>query len=431
MALLEGCKHSLEVTVPVEAIEQETAKVVTGIQKRARIPGFRPGKAPATMIRKHFEGDIRQQVLEAVVPKFFDAQVKQENLNLVGQPTIMDVHFHTGEPLRFKAEFEVFPEIEIQNYRGLTVPYKEPDVSEGDVDERIEQIRNDKATFVNEEPRPLADGDHAVIALESISGTDEPVKSPETTLEIGGKDTIEGFTENLRGMSPDEEKDFDVAYPGEYGQSKLAGKTVRFHCVVKGVRRKELPELNDEFAQDLGDYRTLAELREAVRKGIFSQRQQDLQRTAKDKLVDSMVDANEFPIPEVFIERQIRNRLEQSLRGLQEQGIDPKTLNLDWEKIKEGQRDRAVREVKASLLLGKVSETEGIAATKEEVDREVDQLSRQRREPLMALRPKLEKDGTLDRIASHIQTEKTLQFLFDNAEKTEPEENAVEITNVD
>jgi trigger factor len=425
LALVEGCKHSVEVTVPIEAIDHETAKVVTNIQKRARIPGFRPGKAPATMIRKHFEGDIRQQVLEAVVPKFFDAQVKQENLHLVGQPTIMDVHFHAGEPLRFKAEFEVFPEIEIAEYRGLTVPYKDPEVSDADTEERIAQIRNDKATFVNEEPRPLADGDHAVISLESLAGTDEPVKSDETTLEIGAKDTIDGFTENLRGMSPDEEKDFDVTYPDDYGQLKFAGKTIRFHCVLKGVRRKEMPELNDEFAQDLGDYRTVDELREAVRKGIFAQRQNDAQREAKDKLVDAMVDRNEFPVPEAFVERQIRNRLEQSLRSLAEQGIDPKSLKLDWEKVKEAQRDRAVREVRASLLLGKVSEREGIAATKDEVDREVELLARQRREPVPVLRPKLQEDGTLDRIASHIQTEKTLQFLFDHAEKVVPEDQPV------
>lgn len=426
MALVEGCKHSVEVTVPVEAIEEETTKIAGSFQKRARIPGFRPGKAPASMIRKHFESDIRQQVLESLVPKYFDTQVKQENLKVVGQPTIVDVHFHAGEPLRFKAEFEVFPDFDIKNYHGLTVPYKEPEVSDADVDERIDHIRNDKATFVNEEPRPLADGDFAVISLESISGAAEPVKTDETSLEVGGKDTIEGFTDNLRGMSPGEDKDFDVTYPEEYGQSKLAGRTIRFHCVVKGVRRKELPELNDEFAQDLGDYRTVDELREAVRKGIFAQRQQEAQREAKDKLVEIMVDENEFPVPEAFVDRQIRNRVEQSLRGLAEQGIDPKTLKLDWEKLKESQRDRAVREVKASLLLGRVSEREDIGATKAEVDREVELLARQRREPVVALRPKLEEDGTVGRIASHIQTEKTLQFLFDHAEKVAEAEKPVE-----
>jgi trigger factor len=418
LAFVEGCKHSLEITIPVDAVDQETAKAVESFQKRARIPGFRPGKAPASLIRKHFEGDIRQQVFENLVPRFLDEQIKQENLQPVARPDIVDVHFHAGEPIRFKAEFEVSPVIELADYRGLKVEYADPEISDADVAERVDQIRDSKSTFANEEPRPLVNGDHAVISLESIAGTEEPVKTDEITIEVGGKDTLEGFSENLRGMSPEEEKDFDVTYPEDYGQDKLAGKTVRFHCTVKGVRRKELPELNDEFAQDLGDYRSVDELRDAVRKSIFTIRQGEAQEAAKNKLVDTLVDAHEFPVPTVFVEHQIRQRLEQSLRGLADQGVDPESLKLDWEKIKETQRERATRAVKASLLLDAVSRKESIFATNEEVDKEVERLARQQREPVLSLRPKLEKDGTMGRIASHIQTSKTLQFLFDNAEKT-------------
>lgn len=418
MALLEGCKHSLEITIPVEAVDQETAKAVETFQKRARLPGFRPGKAPASMIRQHFEGDIRQQVFENLVPRFLEEQVKQENLHPVDRPTITDVHFHSGEPIRFKAEFEVSPKIQLGQYRGLSVPYNNPEVTDEDVNGRLEQIRDGKGTFVNEEPRALADGDYAVISLESITGVEEPVKTDEITIQIGGKDTLEGFSENLRGMSPGGEKDFDVSYPEDYGQDKLAGRTIRFHCTVKGVRRKELPELNDELAQDLGDYRNMDELREMVRKGIFSQRQSQAQEQAKNKLVDTLVDSHEFPVPGIFVDQQIKNRVEQSLRSLAAEGVDPKSLKLDWEKVKAAQQDRALREVKASLLLEAVSRQESIFATDEEVDREVERMARQEREPVLSLRPKLEKNGTLGRIASHIQTEKTLQFLFEHAEKT-------------
>ena len=417
MALVEGCKHSLEVTIPVAAVDEESAKAVEAFKKRARIPGFRPGKAPANLIRKHFEGDIRQQVFENLVPRFLEEQIQEQKLRPVARPDIVDVHFHEGEPLRFKAEFEVSPDIELGQYRGLSVPYTEPEVSDQDVAERIDQIRDGKSTFVNEEPRPLQDGDFAVISLESISGVSEPVKTDEITIEIGGKDTLEGFSENLRGVSPGDEKEYDVSYPEDYGQDKLAGKTVRFHCQVKGVRRKELPELNDEFAQDLGDYRSVGELQDAVRKSIVAQRQNDAQEVAKNKLIDGLVDAHEFPVPNIYVENQIRQRLEQSLRALAADGVDPESLKLDWEKIKETQQDRARREVKASLLLDAVSQRESIFATKEEVDREVERMARQEREPVLSLRPKLEKNGTLGRIASHIQTSKTLQFLFDQAEK--------------
>ena len=288
------------------------------------------------------------------------------------------------------------PDIELQDYKDLTVPYHDPEITDDDVDKRIEELRQQKAEFVNDDPRPVEDGDFAVLSLESLGGVDgPPVKQDEMTLEVGGGDTLEGFTDNLRGMQPGEEKEFDVIYPEDYGQAKLAGKTVRFRAQVKGIRRKELPELNDEFAQDLGDYRTLDELREAVRKSLFAQRQFEAQQEAKNKLVEKLVDMHEFPVPETFVDRQIQNRVEQRVRTLAEQGLDPKSLNLDWNKVKESQRDKALREVKASLLLSRISEREAINATRDEVDKEVERIARQQREPFAAVRLRLEKDGTL------------------------------------
>jgi trigger factor len=422
LALVEGCKHELEISIPAEAVEAETEKVTKTFQGRAKLPGFRPGKAPTSLVRRNFMGDIRQQVLENLVPKYFDDKAKEENLRVVGTPSISNVHMHEGEPLRFKAQFEVFPEFEPAPYTGVEVPYRQPEVSDEDVQKRIEELREQKATYVNEDPRPLQDGDYAVIALESLSGSEMSIKSDEVQVLIAGPETLEGFTENLRGASPGDEKEIEVTYPEDYGQEKLAGKTVLFHVKVKGLRRKELPEINDDFAQDLGDFRNIDELRDALRKSILAQREGEAQREAKDKLIDKLVDANDFPVPERFVERQIENRVEQRLRSLAGQGVDPRSLNLDWEKIKEAQRDAAVREVKASLILGKVAEREAIGVTNEEVDREVQRIAQQNREPLASVRKKLTDDGTMDRIASHIQTEKTLNFLFDKATKVEPDE---------
>ena len=419
MALVEGCKHSLEISIPVVDVESELGRVTADVQKRAKLPGFRPGKAPTSIIRKQFAGDIRQQVLENLIPKFLHKQFETENLNVVGTPDIKDVHFHEGEPLRFKAEFEVVPEIELGEYRGVEVPYGDPGVTDEDIDKRIAELRDQKAQYVNVDPRPVEDGDHAVVALESLAGVDgDPVKTDEMVLEIGGADTFPAFTENLRGVTPGEEREFEVAYPEDYGSKRLAGKTVKFHATLNGIRRKELPELNDEFAQDLGDYRDLAELREAIRKSIFAQREYEAQQEAKTKIVDKLVDAHEFAVPEVFVERQVKNRMEQTLRAMAGEGVDPRSIKLDWKKVMESQRDKALREVKASMLLSKIAEREAIGATRDEVDREVEKIARQQKEPVAALHMKFEKDGTLGRIASHIQTEKTLSFLFEQARKT-------------
>jgi trigger factor len=420
LALVEGCKHTLEITVPAEEVEAETGRAVATVQQRAKLPGFRPGKAPPSIIRQHFAGDIRKQVLESLIPKYLNNRFEAEDLKVVGQPDITEVHLEAGEPLRFKAEFEVVPQVELQDYKGLTVKYHDPPITDEDVDKRIEELRHSKAEFVNEDPRPVQDGDFAVLSLESLSPVEgSPVKQDEISLEVGGGDTLEDFSEHLRGMHPGEEKEFDVHYPEDYGQPKLAGKTVRFRVQVKGIRRKELPEINDEFAQDLGDYRTVEELREAVRKSLFGQRQFEAQQEAKNQLVDKLVDMHDFPVPETFVDQQIKNRTEQRVRALAEQGIDPKSLNLDWKKLKDAQRDKALREVKASMLLARISEREAISPTRDEVDKEVERIARQQREPFPAVRLRFEKDGTLGRIASHIRTEKTLSFLFEHAGKTE------------
>lgn len=419
MAVLEGCRRSLEIAIPADEVESETSRVVADVQNRAKLPGFRPGKAPTTLIRKQFAGDIRQRVMENLIPKYLQKQFEAENLNVVGTPDIKDVHFHDGEPLRFKAEFEVQPEIELKDYKGVEVPYQEPTVTDEDIEKRIDEIRQQKADYSNIDPRPLENGDYAVVALESIGGVEgEPVKQDEMVLEIGGADTFEAFSDNLRGVSPGESRDFEVTYPEDYGAPRLAGKAVRFHATLKGIRKKELPELNDEFAQDLGDYRNMDELKEAVRKALFAQRERDAQQEAKNKILDKLVDQHEFPVPETYVERQIKNRVEQTLRAMSAEGVDPRSLKLDWEKVRETQREKAVREVKASMLLTKVAEREAIGVTREEVDREVERMARQQREPVAAVQMRFEKDGTLGRIASHIQSEKTLTFLFEHARKT-------------
>jgi trigger factor len=422
VALVEGCKHSLEITIPVAEVEQETQRAVAEIAAKVRLPGFRPGKAPASLVKSRFASDIRQEVLEKLVPRFFDAAVKKDRLEVVGRPDITDIHFHEGEPLRFKADFEVAPSFDLGDYRGLVVTYSEPEVSDADVTERLGQIREQKAEYVNEEPRPLADGDYAVVSLESLAGVAEKVSQDELMLKIGDETTLKEFSENLRGASPDEVREFDITYPEDYDRKNLAGRTVRFRAVVKAVRRKELPELNDEFAKDLGDYQTLEELKEAIRKSLLREREIRAQEDAKHQLIEKLVDAHDFPVPDAYVDRQIQMNVENQLRTLAAQGVDPNQIQLDWAKVRDAQKPQATRDVKASLLLDKVADREAIGATQEELDREVQRIARQAREAVAVTRARLQKEGALGRIAGHIRTEKTLSFLFDHARKEAPKQ---------
>ncbi len=416
MSTVADCKRSVEVEIPVEEVEKVRQRVAESIRQKVRLPGFRPGKAPAGMVESKFESDIRQEVLDQLLPQAFRARVRQDELRVVGQPNITDLHYRRGEPIRFKADFEVAPEFEIATYHGLPVKYEEPVVSDEEVANRLDDMREKRAEFVNIDPRPVEDKDYVVVALKSLAGLAEPIEQ-DSTIEVGGGDTFPSFTEALLGANPGDTKEAEVVYPEDYGEQKLAGKTVRFSLAPKVIQKKELPALDDEFARDLGDFQTLDELRDAVRKSIFHEKQHAAQQVAKEALVDRLVDANDFPIPETYVDRQIENQLSMQLRQATGRDIDLSKLNLDWNKVKEKQRDPAVRSVKASLLLEKISDKEGIKATKDEVDREVQRIAQQQREPIPVTRARLDKDGTLGRIASHIQTEKTLQFLFEQAQK--------------
>jgi trigger factor len=266
----------------------------------------------------------------------------------------------------------------------------------------------------------LTDGDYAVVSLESLSGVEEKVQQDELMLKLGDEATMPAFTENLRGASPEESREFEVTYPADYDRETLAGRTVRFKATVKAVRRKELPELNDDFAKDLGDYQTYEELKDAIRKSILHDREHKAQDDTKHQIIEKLVDTHPFAIPDVYVDRQIETSLNTQLQQLAAQGIDPRSLKLDWQKIRESQKDRAERDVRASLILDKIADREAIGATQEEVDREVQRHARQAREAVAVVRAKMQKDGTLNRIAGQIRTEKTLSFLFDKARKEAP-----------
>ena len=414
-----SCKRTLEIAVPVEAVEQETERVIEALKQRVRLPGFRPGKAPPGLVRSRFAAEIREDVIKSLVPKHFHKAVEDQDLHVVGTPDITDVHFHAGEPLKFKAEFEVAPEFELKDYLGLTVAYREPEVAGEQVAERLEGLREQKAEFVNVDPRPAADGDYAVISLEAVGGpaAEGISKQDELTVHIGGEDTLEAFSTNLRGGTPGDEKEFDVTYPEDYGDPKLGGKTIRFRVNLKGIRRKELPELNDAFAAEAGDFQSLEELRDEIRKSLQRETEFLASQEAKKKLVEQLVAMHEFPVPEAFLERQIEMQVEQYLRSLAARGEDLSKVKLDWEKIRESQRERAALDVKASLLLERIADRETIEVTNEEMDRELQRIARQGREPVAAVRKRLEEDGGLRRIASRIRTDKTLNLLFEQARK--------------
>jgi trigger factor len=408
-------KREIQVEIPAEEVARETASLIQKYQKLARLPGFRRGHVPASIIRQRFSQDINNDVVDALVPKYFRQETGKLGLMPVSQPRVTDLHVHEGEPLRFKASFEVMPEVKVEGYKELRADKRDVSVTDEEVEQSLNGLREQHATFAPIEGRALADGDFAQVSLDGQpkDGDGKPVHMDEILVEIAGKNTMPEFTENLRGASAGDERTFEVKYPDDSADKRLAGKTFTYKVKIHSLKQKSLPELNDEFAKELGEFASLEEVRKRIREGMEAERKHESEREAKDKLTAELVKRNDFDVPEALVERQIDIQLERGLRALAAQGMRAEELKkMDLQRLRVGQRERALTEVKASLLLEKIAEEEKIEVSSEEIDREVEALATQSKQAPEAIRARLTRDGVLDRIRARIRAEKTLDFLY-------------------
>ena len=412
----ETTKREIAVEVPAEEVTRQTEALIQKYQKLARLPGFRKGHAPASIIRQRFSEEIKSDVVEALVPRYFRQEAYRQGLVPVSQPRVSDLHIHDGEPLRFKAIFEVLPEIKVEGYKDLRADKPEIAVTDEEVQHSLDHLREQGASYSAIEGRPAADGDFAQVALDGRpkeGAEGQPVHMDDVLVEINGKNTMSEFTENLRGASAGDERTFDVVYPEDAQDKRLAGKTFTYAVKVLSLKQKNLPELNDDFAKELGDFTGIDDVRKRIRENMEAEKKHNAERESKDKLVAELVKRNEFEVPESLVEHQIDVRLERGLRALAAQGMRQEDMKkMDFNRLRAGQRDQAEQEVKASLLLDKIADLEKIEVGDEEVDREIDALAQQTKQTSEAVRARLTRDGALDRIKSRIRNEKTLEFLY-------------------
>jgi trigger factor len=414
----DSVKREISVEIPAAEVTRETETIIQKYQKMARLPGFRRGHVPASIIRQRFKEDLKSDVVEALVPRYFRQEAEKLGMTPVSQPRVTDLHIHEGEPLRFKASFEVMPEIAVEGYKELRADKPEIAVTDAEVEEALNSVREQHATFTSVEGRPLSDGDFAQASMEGKpkDGGEpgaKPVQMDEVLIEIGGKNTVPEFSENLRGALAGEERTFEVSYPEDASDKRLAGKTFVYSVKVQAIKQKSLPELNDEFAKELGEFSTIDQVRKQIRENMESEKRHAAAHAAKDKLVAELVKRNDFEVPESLVERQIDVRLERGLRALAAQGMKIEDMKkMDLPRLRAGQREQALQDVKSSLLLERIAELEKIEVGEDEVNREVEALAKQTKQTPEAVRARLTQDGGLDRIRNRIRSEKTLDFLY-------------------
>jgi trigger factor len=423
------CKREIELEIPAENVQKATEKVARDIARIARVPGFRPGKAPVTLVRRRFADDIQGEVVQSLVPEYLEKALGEKKLVPITRPEVDKVEFKEGEPLRFRAIFEVLPEFELGDYKNTRVQVDDVEVGDAQVDEAIEELRERAATFVPVEGRAAQDGDHVLIKLSGMpAGGGDPVQADNILVNIGAEETLASFTENLRGANAGDTRQFEAKYPDDYPDQKLAGKTYNYSVEVQGIKEKNLPELNDEFAKDAtgGQGReasgvaTLDELRKKIRENLDAAKEQRQGAEARDKILAELVKQHDFPVPEALIEGQMDTRLERVARSLAAQGVDPRAVNVDWVSLRRRQRDSAANDVKAELLLDRIATAENIDANDEDVEKEIATLAERSGESATALRARLTKQGALDRMKSKLRSDKTIDWLYRTAriEKT-------------
>src|SRR5438477_3068619 len=411
-----SCRRELELEIAAEDVSKATERAAKEIARVARVPGFRVGKAPISLIKRRFADDIKGEVLQSLVPERVEKAVAEQKLNPVSQPQVDKLDFNDGQPLKVRAVYEVLPEFDLGSYKGLEIEMPAMDVTDEDVNRALEETRERAAAFAHVEGRAIENGDFAQLKLVGTpEDGGEPLQADSVLCHVGAEETMEPFNENLRGANIGEHREFDVNYPADYPDEKLAGKKFHYAADVTGIKVKKLPELNDDFAKDVSDAATLDELKSKIRESMEHQRdhrQKDLQR---ERVITELVKMHEFPVPESLVEQQMDVRLERVVRSLAQQGVDPRAVNLDWAALRGKQKDRATDDVKAELIIDRIASSENIEVTDEEVQHELEHLSSHSGESVEAIRARLTKQGAPDRMKAKLRSDKTLDWLAQNA----------------
>ena len=426
--------REIGVEVDADTVSKAFRTVTKKYQRLARIPGFRVGKVPETVIKNRFSKEVRQEVLDQLVSERFRQTLAEQKINPVSQPQLTNLMLVDGQPLQFKAAFEVLPEFDVTGYDSLEVKKPDTELTEAEYQAELTRLMDAHGTVEPvDEDRELHDGDWAEIEFKGVIqdlaqkvGEDGVVNAEETEgitgedvlIEVGGANTLPAFSDALRGRKVGQEMDFEVTYPENFGEPRLAGQTVKYDVTLKALKKKTFPEKDEEFAKQLGNYESWDDFETKLREMASGRKKDSVENAAKEKMVGELIAKYQFPVPETFVQQQIDARLDRGLRALAQQGMTAEDMRkLDFQRLRAAQRDQAIGEVKASLILDRIADAEGVQVTDDEMERELLMASLQAREPIESLRDRMSQDGSLERMREQMRREKTGTVLYEKLAK--------------
>jgi trigger factor len=411
---LSACKRSLSVEVPPAVVDEEFDRVLRSFAARVSLDGFRKGKVPRQIVQQRYGKEIEQEVVEKLIREQSLAALKDRDLRPLATPVLKDYKYARESGLTFTAEFEVRPEITAVGYKEITVARREVQVGEIDVHTALDELRERRARFEGVEGRGLEAGDYVLADIQGTfePGQGEPISQPEAFFEAGASGPHPELTEEIMGMKPGDERTFGVRFPKDHPAERLAGKRVVFGFTLKEIKSKRLPELNDDFAKEVGA-ETLDELRGKIREDLLSAARARERGEARKQALEQLLLANpDVDVPETLVDDRVEGTLEEIARSMAAQGMDPRQANVDWDEIRREQRDPARRSVISALLLDAIAKQESISATDEEVARALEHEAKHRRQSPTALRAAWESDGRLDALKRQLAREKSLDLVL-------------------
>jgi trigger factor len=411
-------KKKMNVEVPEDEVIKEVDSFYRELSRKAKIKGFRPGKVPRNILERHFKDYVKAEVIQKLIQESYPQALSEAKLHPISNPLIDPGEMEGGKPFQYAATIEIKPEIKLEGYIGLKIEGKKEGVKDEEVEERLKNLQNIHAQLKTvSDPRPVQPGDFVILDYEA-SMENKPLdegKATDFTVEVGSGRFIPDLEEKLVGLKPEEEKEIEVSFPEDYGYKKWAGKTLSFHVRIKEIKEKILPILDDEFAKDLGDYSSLEDLRLKLREEIEKEKKLILERQLKDQMVEQLLQANSFEIPESLVEEQTRTLVSDTKMRLATQGVDFKNLGLSEEKLQGDHREMAKKQVRTFLILEKIADQEGITVTDGEAEDRVREISERIHQKFDVVKRYYEKNGLIPEVKAGIMSEKILSFLLEKA----------------
>jgi trigger factor len=415
---ISSIKKKISVEIPEDQIAKEVDSFYRDLGKKAKIKGFRPGKVPRNILERYFKDYVKAEIVQKLIQDTYPQALSERDLQPVSPPTIDPGEFELGKPFQYSVVVEVKPDIKLEGYAGLKIEGKKEEVKDEEIEERLKALQNLHANLKTiSDARPIQAGDYVIIDYEaSLDGKPlEGGKAIDFTVEVGSGQFIPAFEEKLIGVKPEGESDIEVSFPEDYGYQKWAGKTISFHVKIKEIKEKILPSLDDEFAKDLGDYSSFEELKTKLRGEIEKEKELALERQLKDQMVDQLLAANPFEVPESLVEEQTKALISDTKLRLSAQGLELKNLGITEEKLQGDYKTMAEKQVRTFLILEKIAGQEGISVTDEEADDRLREISERMHQKFDVVKRYYEKNGLLPEVKTGIIRDKTLNLLLEKA----------------